>query len=67
MPRRKRQVLLHMKGNEPSVEGFFTGFWANHYVIAQAKVLVTESQTESLRGPDLVVPRENVERLSSEE
>ncbi len=60
MPRRKRQVVLHMKENVPSVEGFFTGFWAGHYVIAQPKVRVAEGQTDSLESLDLVVPRENV-------
>jgi hypothetical protein len=58
--RKRRMVRLHMKGSEPSVEGFFVGFWANHYVVELAKVLVGEDNTESLDGPDLVVPRENV-------
>lgn len=44
----------------PSVEGFFVGFWARHYVIRVPKVLVGEEATESLDGRDLVVPRENV-------
>ena len=58
--RRKRMVRLHLKDSQPSVEGFFTGFWAGHYVIRVAKILVGETETETLDGPDLVVPRENV-------
>jgi hypothetical protein len=60
VPRKKRLVRLHLKGSEPSVEGFFVGFWAAHYVIRVPKVLVAEDRTESLDGEDLVVPRDNV-------
>lgn len=54
-------VRLHMKGDGPSVDGIFAGFWAGHYVIRQAKVVLAESRTETLDGDDLVVPVGNVE------
>jgi len=60
-------VRVHMKDSQPSVEGFFTGFWAGHYVIAASKVIVNERVTETLDGPDLVIPKGNVmfmQRLS---
>jgi hypothetical protein len=58
--RRKRMVVLHLKDDQPSVEGLFTGFWAKHYVIRLPKVVVGENATTELEGGDLVVPRENV-------
>lgn len=58
--RRKRMVSLHLKDDQPSVEGLFCGFWARHYVIRVPRVLVGENATQELEGRDLVVPRENV-------
>lgn len=55
--------LLMKDDNAPSVEGFFTGFWAGHYVIRVPKTITLvagETATDSLDCVDLTVPRENV-------
>lgn len=50
-----------MHNNEPSIEGVFTGFWANHYVITGAKLIEAADRTHSLDGgPHVMVHRDKV-------
>jgi len=60
MRRRKRMVRLHLRGDLPSIEGIFTGFWAGHYVIRTPSVVASEQQTLALDGQDARVPKEQV-------
>jgi hypothetical protein len=58
--RRRRLVRLHLEGEQPSVEGVLTGFWAGHYVLQLARVFETADASHSLEGPSVRVPRERV-------
>lgn len=59
-PLRRRLVRLHLTGDQPSIEGVLTGFWAGHYVLRLAKVIEAADRSHSLEGPSVRVPRERV-------
>jgi hypothetical protein len=48
--RRRRMVRVHLKGDAPSISGFYRGRWDGHYVLDVAKLHVSTTQTELLEG-----------------
>ena len=57
---RRKLVRLHLAGDQPSIEGVLTGFWAGHYIVKLARVFETADASHSLDGPSVRVPRERV-------
>lgn len=57
--RRRRMVRVHLKSEEASLEGFYRGLWAGHYVLEVAKLHETADRSVDLGGL-VEIPRENV-------
>lgn len=55
IPRRKRRVRLHFHTHTPSIEGFFVGFWAGHYVLRAPSVIDKPGSEVPLHGPSVRV------------
>ena len=60
IPRRKRQLRLHIEGMDGSLQGIFIGFWAGHYVLRLPEMLETPERSLTLEGRDVKIPRERV-------
>lgn len=58
IPRQRRKVRLHLVHNEPSIEGFFVGFWAKHYILELPEVLAKIDERQPIGRAK--VPREKV-------
>lgn len=56
---RKRQVRVHLKDEEFSLEGIWIGLDAGHYRLASAGHLETADRTRPVAG-EVWVPREKV-------
>ena len=57
--RGKRRVRLHLRGDDPSVEGILLGRYAGHYVLLTATMLEDEDTSVPLDGT-VEVPAGNV-------
>lgn len=57
--RRRRMVRVHLKGDAPSMEGFYRGIWAGHYVLEVAKMHEAVDRAVPLEGL-VEIPRGNV-------
>lgn len=58
--RPRRRWLLHLAGDGGSIEGFFRGFWCDHYVIEMPEYLEAADRTISLEGKSVKVHRDRV-------
>ena len=59
LPRRKRRVRLHFFNNAPSIEGFFVGIWADHYVLRVPAILDKPGSSVPLEGPSVRVAKQH--------
>jgi len=48
--RRRRMVRVHLKGDAPSISGFYRGRWGGHYVLDIAKLHESVTSTVPLEG-----------------
>jgi hypothetical protein len=60
IPRKKRKVRLHLKENAPSVEGFFTGFWAGHYTVELPALIASPDSRIELDSQRARIPKHQV-------
>lgn len=59
MVKKARRVALHMKGNEPTLEGLLVKQYRREFVLLDARVVEDADRTHSLDGR-VVVLRENI-------